>query len=404
MGKRDRDEDINVDDLLRTLDFRKGVRDAFLGLNDEELALVLADIANHAGLSNAAFKKARSELPSFSDTRWTEYAQEFGLPEQVEDLSLEGFKTPTYWLPPSLHRSMFENVWCWQDVYREKVDQAREATSVRLLEPYLVPIIALFHGRIFDKPEQTMRPRKYSSGGGVEHEFFMIGGILFLVIELKHRHLDANNLSHLFLELLSAAEMNSGHKFSGLRVYGLLTDLVNFKVYSYNPSTRKFAFDEQILINIRRPEAATGMVDVVNKIFGLVLSAYIDGLRAILQVNHTRAKSNDFSLESSAPALKHVWEAAEVSDRKSTPHWEVALELAISCVEKLKEPAHTLQDIEERGNLAIELLTRSVRSIPRPGAFSGGDVDPPAPAEVKAMAAKIVDEKYALLIARAAHQ
>jgi hypothetical protein len=38
---------------------------------------------------------------------------------------------------------------------------------------YIVPIIALFQGRIFDKPEQTMVGTKYSTGGDVEHEVSM---------------------------------------------------------------------------------------------------------------------------------------------------------------------------------------------------------------------------------------
>ena len=45
------------------------------------------------------------------------------LPSDIELLDLETFTTPKYYLPPSLHEAMFENVWHWQDVYREKVDQ-----------------------------------------------------------------------------------------------------------------------------------------------------------------------------------------------------------------------------------------------------------------------------------------
>ena len=35
---------------------------------------------------------------------------------------------------------------------------------------YIVPIVALFQGRVIDKPEQTMVRTKYSTGGDVAHE------------------------------------------------------------------------------------------------------------------------------------------------------------------------------------------------------------------------------------------
>jgi len=35
---------------------------------------------------------------------------------------------------------------------------------------YIVPIVALFQGRIIDKPEQPMMETQYSTGGDVEHE------------------------------------------------------------------------------------------------------------------------------------------------------------------------------------------------------------------------------------------
>jgi hypothetical protein len=35
---------------------------------------------------------------------------------------------------------------------------------------YIVPIIALFQGRLVDAPEEPMMATKYSTGGGVEHE------------------------------------------------------------------------------------------------------------------------------------------------------------------------------------------------------------------------------------------
>jgi hypothetical protein len=95
----------------------------------------LADLANLANLPTVAFKKARVDLPSFSMVKWTEFSREYGLPLNVSHLQLISFTTKRYRLPPSLHKAMFENAWCWQDVYREKVDQGREEARLRLLEP-----------------------------------------------------------------------------------------------------------------------------------------------------------------------------------------------------------------------------------------------------------------------------
>jgi hypothetical protein len=134
MVKRSR-EDIDVDQLIDSINMDKGLRAGVLDLSSDELAALLADFANSANLPTAAFKKARTELPSFSTVKWTEYARQYGLPINASHLNLASFTTPRYRLPPSLHEAMFENAWCWQDVYREKVEQGRGEARVRLLEP-----------------------------------------------------------------------------------------------------------------------------------------------------------------------------------------------------------------------------------------------------------------------------
>jgi hypothetical protein len=164
-----------------------------LELTADGLTTLLADFANLANLPSAAFKKVRVDLPSFSTVKWTEFAREHGLPFNASHLQLASFATPRYRLPPSLHEAMFENAWRWQDVYREKVDQGREEARVRvrLLEPVcqlnsdymrfvlingicIVPIVALFQGRVIDELEQAMVETQYLTGGDVEHEVSMI--------------------------------------------------------------------------------------------------------------------------------------------------------------------------------------------------------------------------------------
>ena len=59
----------------------------------------------------------------------------------------------------------------------------------------------------------------------------------------------------------AAAKMNKSIDFKGLRVYGLLTDLVQFKFYSYDPTANHFCFDEKIIINNKRTDAFADMMD-----------------------------------------------------------------------------------------------------------------------------------------------
>lgn len=59
----------------------------------------------------------------------------------------------------------------------------------------------------------------------------------------------------------AAAEVNKSIDFAGLRIYGLLTDLLLFKFYSYDPTARKFCFDETIIIANKRPSALVDMID-----------------------------------------------------------------------------------------------------------------------------------------------
>jgi hypothetical protein len=48
-----------------------------------------------------------------------------------------------------------------------------------------VPVCALFKGRIVDRPKHPMSDTPETSGGTVEHEVYMMEGIILIVIELK---------------------------------------------------------------------------------------------------------------------------------------------------------------------------------------------------------------------------
>ena len=133
-NKRSKD-DIDIESLVESVPLDKGLIDGLQQLDRDELVAVLAHVANVASISTAAFKKTRIELPSFSVAKWSDFAKQFGLPQNVWNLKLEPFTTPRYRLPPSFHEAIFQNAWRWQDVYREKVDHTRGDARVRILDP-----------------------------------------------------------------------------------------------------------------------------------------------------------------------------------------------------------------------------------------------------------------------------
>ena len=138
-------DDIDAQSLVDSLSLDKGLVNGLQQLTPDELVAVMAHIANVTNPSTAASKKARIELPSFSKAKWSNFAEHFGLPDNVSRLRLESFKTPRYSLPLSLHEAIFENAWRWQDVYREKVDYTREESRVGILDPVCRPISGYMH-------------------------------------------------------------------------------------------------------------------------------------------------------------------------------------------------------------------------------------------------------------------
>lgn len=115
---------------------------------------------------------------------------------------------------------MKNSAW-WLDVYQETGSHSREAARVRLMDAvstwsfmvrdiltiftsqWHVPVCALFEGRIVDRPERPMPETPETSGGWVEHEVYMIEGIILIVIELKLRFKNLrDHTAQLLLELV----------------------------------------------------------------------------------------------------------------------------------------------------------------------------------------------------------
>jgi hypothetical protein len=132
-------EDIDAEEVIEGINLNRGILDGLLDLNSDELAAVLAHIANEGNISTASFKMARTTLPSFSTEKWTEFALRFGQRTNPEIVDLTPYSTPRFRLPPSFQKIMFQNAWHWQDVYRETVDQTVEEPRLRIFEPVCCP-------------------------------------------------------------------------------------------------------------------------------------------------------------------------------------------------------------------------------------------------------------------------
>jgi hypothetical protein len=114
----------------------------------------------------------------------------------------------------------------------------------------------------------------------------MIGGILFILVEFQLDMCLDDNVARLFVQILcacvplltflvltrkwyrAAAKENRKAYFTNLRIYGFLTDLFDFHFYSYDPLSRKFAFDETLIVN--------------NTTRGLAFTDMIPGMRIFL--------------------------------------------------------------------------------------------------------------------------
>ncbi|KAF8816310.1 hypothetical protein BYT27DRAFT_7277196 [Phlegmacium glaucopus] len=374
LGKANKRQKVvtTAEELAASVDLEEGWLAKFLELPEDDLAKLLSDIANHGNIKTAAITKARTSLPSFSGAKWTDFAEKFGLPNKLENTRFEQVTTPVYSLPPSLHEIMFEAAWHTQDVYQERRKQRREMAGVRIMDPYLVHIMGIFQGRVIDKP---MLETEYATGGQVEwHEIFMIGGIFFFIAEFKLDISLEDNVAQLFVEILAAAKANEKVDFVNLRIYGLLTDLIDFRFYSYNPLTKEFASDDRLMVNITRDAAFIDMIPVGNKIFSVILTAYIDGLnlKATMAKSIERKNRGDVLSPGSAP-LQH-WQMQSQAPgpsqlythnggQKSTDHWEVALQLAQQCCDKFNELVETIDDIERNSTAALELLAKSANHV-----------------------------------------
>jgi len=78
-----------AEDMAASVDLEEGWLAKFLELPGDDLAKLLGDIANHGKIKTTTIKKARTSLPSFSGAKWTDFAENFGLPDRLENNQFE---------------------------------------------------------------------------------------------------------------------------------------------------------------------------------------------------------------------------------------------------------------------------------------------------------------------------
>ncbi|KAE9403443.1 hypothetical protein BT96DRAFT_1016998 [Gymnopus androsaceus JB14] len=340
-------------------------------------AALLAHLLQELDVSDREIKRARTNLvPSFSDAKWATVADQLGLHRNPGLVELDHFSPPNCVLPPSMLKSMFKEGWKFMDVYKEKTAQTREATRTKLLEPVLVPIIALFEGRIVDKPDPPMQATRYSSGGAVEHEIVAIGGVLFFVVEMK-LVLGNENIAQIFLQLLAAAEANGQVAgYGDLRVCGLLTDLTTFRFFTYCPIEMKFYEDqENYIANVTRELFFKDMIKISNKILSVLMYGYIESLQATVAHSKARAHNGDISSSKLGSSIPHQqisevstsYSASQNEQHPSLSAWENGLAKAEECYAALQKCylEKDLDQLEESATKALVMLTDSVRLLPR---------------------------------------
>jgi hypothetical protein len=129
------DEDVTI--AINSVPLPGGWFPKLLATNADDLTIILGELANSAKISSYAFKNARTNLRSFSATKWTDFALRFDLvlPDPEAFLyNAQKISTVVFRLPPSFHKRIVEMAWRSQDVYRETHEQRDVATRVTILD------------------------------------------------------------------------------------------------------------------------------------------------------------------------------------------------------------------------------------------------------------------------------
>ncbi|KAF8341533.1 uncharacterized protein EI90DRAFT_1747766 [Cantharellus anzutake] len=344
--------------------------------DDSIASKAILSLMSKLGVTHKKLELDQQALPSFSSTTWDDACAAFHLDPEKSFRQLEEFQVPDLILPPTVHERILKLAAMMLDVYKDPEDQKTEASHVRLLEAWHVPICQLFQGRIIDKPEARLGGTSVSSGGGIEHELYALnGGVLLLVGELKSSvHSNFVDEAQALFELEAAFVYN---RELGLDpqppVHAFLTDLITFKFFKYDG--RNFARQDSIVLHdhLEFDAFLSGMMPVAERIFSTIMDGFIDHLEAMADKFRGRGEHGDRSDVSSSDAK--VWTRASARAtvqaqrrpyaRPSTAIWEAAHQKAVHAREFLtrKSVQVTKRQAEKQGREGLRLLGESVRTL-----------------------------------------
>lgn len=97
---------------------------------------------------------------------------------------------------------------------------------------------------------------------------------------------------------------------------------------------------------------------MTNKIFTIVLLGYLEGLVASIKLMHERPLPADNVSQKESIHAYNTDTGLHWQTENRIKQWELALSYAKQCLNKFKEPIHTVEDVEKRSNKAIKLLTK----------------------------------------------
>lgn len=129
-GRRSYIEAENIKEVIDAIQLPDGWIDQFA--KHPSIIDILVYLAHEAGVTDRQFIESRRKVPYFSKARWEEVAPKLGLQTNLDapGLELARYSPPACYLPASFHEELFQAGWRMMDVYKERVDQDREAAKV----------------------------------------------------------------------------------------------------------------------------------------------------------------------------------------------------------------------------------------------------------------------------------
>ncbi|KAK0193772.1 hypothetical protein F5146DRAFT_1134568 [Armillaria mellea] len=180
--------------------------------------------------------------------------------------------------------------------YKLPSEHTKEAQHVNLASYAIRQILALFGSIIFNFAEEILPPSDASSGGAVELK----------VLPAAQQQV----LALLMAELLSVGVLNRRQGYS-FKVHGVVTDLKEICLYTYNPQDGKFSLQGQVHSAAcrRSPEGdivseKVGLQQMMALVTRFILSLVLEGFYDCMEETLANSAIHTYILDNS-----HIWKA-----------------------------------------------------------------------------------------------